>query len=299
MVPRRLHEVNDPGGHGVHAIRAYTARVKRFETGGQSPRRKATQAGILLREWRTARRLSQLDLSLMAGTSARHLSCIETGKAQPSRDMIERFVRTLELPLRECNALLVAAGYAPKYPESDLGAPELAQVQQAIELILRHQEPFPAFLLNRHWDILRANRAAHRFRELVLRGQARGHSNMIRGFFDPDGIRAAVVNWEEVASNFIGHLHDEVAAVPTDTVARALLDDVVNYPGVPDSWRTREPGTIPLPLLTVIFRVDNQEVRFFSTFTRFGTPWNVTLDDLRIECSFPADETTQDFCRAL
>jgi transcriptional regulator with XRE-family HTH domain len=256
-------------------------------------------AGLLLREWRTARRLSQLDLSLMAGTSARHLSCIETGKAQPSRDMIERFVRTLELPLRECNALLMAAGYAPKYPESDLGAPELAQVQQAIELILQHQEPFPAFLLNRHWDILKSNPAAQRVREILLQGRSGGHSNMIRTFFDPEGLRPAVVNWEDVASNFIGHLHDEVAAVPTDTVARALLDEVLSYPGVPDRLRTREPGAVPLPLLTVVFRVNDRELRFFSTFTRFGTPWNVTLDDLRIECTFPADEATKDFCREL
>lgn len=255
--------------------------------------------GILLREWRAARRVSQLDLALAAETSARHLSYIETGKAQPSRDMVMRLADALEMPLRERNALLMAAGYAPKYPETALDTPALTQVQRAIELILGQQEPYPAFLLNRHWDVLMANRAAVRINHFVLRGRASAHQNMLRRFFDPNDLRAAVVNWDEVAGDLIRHLHDEVTATPTDSITRGLLDEVLSYPGVPKRWRTRELGTRPPPLLTVVFRQDQQELRFFSTITTFGTPRDVTLDDLRIECAFPADNTTAEICRIL
>ncbi len=257
----------------------------------------AVHAGALLREWRAARRLSQLDLALEVGVSARHLSYIETGKAQPSRDMIARLADTLDMPLRERNALLMAAGYAPKYPETALGTPELAQVRRAIELILEHQEPYPAFVLNRHWDMVQANRAAARVMGFLRGGSA--HANVMRQFFDPNDVRGVVVNWEEVAGDLIRHLHDEVAAAPSDAKARALLEEVLRYPGVPSQWRTRELGAAPPPLLTVVFRKDDRELRFFSTIATFGTPRDVTLDELRIECVFPADDATAELCRAL
>jgi transcriptional regulator with XRE-family HTH domain len=241
--------------------------------------------------------LSQLALALEAGMSARHLSCVETGKAQPSRETIARLADTLEMPLRERNALLLSAGYAPEYPETDLGTPELAPVRRAIELILRHQEPYPAFVLNRRWDVLLANDAAARVAGFLIGGSA--HANMLRQFFDPADLRRVVVNWEEVTGDLVRHLHDEVAAAPSDARARALLDEVLRYPGVLAGWRTRELGAAPPPLLTVVFRKDDRELRFFSTITTFGTPRDVTLDELRIECAFPADEGTADLCRRL
>ncbi|HEX6536079.1 MAG TPA: helix-turn-helix transcriptional regulator [Gemmatimonadaceae bacterium] len=259
--------------------------------------RSAARVGALLREWRAARRLSQLDLALSAGVSARHLSCVETGKAQPSREMIARLADTLGVPLRERNALLLAAGYAPEYTETRLDAPELAQVRHAIDLIVEHQEPYPAFVLNRRWDILRTNRAAMRV-ATFLRGGIK-HDNMLRQFFDPDDLRAVVVNWEEVAANLVRHLQDEIAAAPSDAGARALLDEVLSHPGVPSRWRTRELGSPPPHLLTVVFRKDDRELRFFSTIASFGTPRDVTLDELRIECTFPADDATTELCRAL
>ncbi len=259
----------------------------------------AAHLGALLREWRAARRLSQLDLALDARVSARHLSCVETGKTQPSRDVVVRLADVLEMPLRERNALLVAAGYAPKYPETALGTPELAQVRRAIEFILNQQEPYPAFVLNRHWDVLVANRAATRVNSFVMRGRASAHRNMARQIFDPNDLRAAVVNWEEVAGDLIRHLHDVVAVTPTDAVARALLDEVLGYPGVPARWRMRELGMAPSPLLTTVLRRDGQELRFFSTITTFGTPRDVTLDELHIECCFPVDDATVELCRTL
>ena len=259
----------------------------------------AAPVGALLREWRAARRMSQLDLALEAGVSARHMSCVETGKSQPSREMVMRLADTLDMPLRERNALLVAAGYAPKYPESALATPELAQVRRAIEFILAQQEPYPAFLLNRHWDVLMANRAAQRVNAYVMRGRQSPHTNMIRQIFDPDDLRAAVANWEEVAGDLIRHLHGEVAASPTDEKARALLDEALAYPGVPARWRRRELDHAPRPLITTVLRRDDDEFHFFSTITKFGTARDVTIDELHIECCFPVDEATIAHCRRL
>ncbi|HEU5236550.1 MAG TPA: helix-turn-helix transcriptional regulator [Pyrinomonadaceae bacterium] len=265
--------------------------------GSRQPSMRAVPVGELLRQWRGARRLSQLDLALDAGISARHLSCVETGKAQPSRELIARLAETLDMPLRERNMLLMAAGYTPAYAETPLGNPELTQVRRAIDFILEHQEPYPAFVLSRCWDVLQANRAAARFENFVRGGS--NQNNMMRRFFDPKDLRSVVVNWEEVAGDLMRHLHDEIAASPSDFRMRTLLEDVLSYPGVPSHWRTRQLGAAPPPLLTVVFRKDDQEFRFFSTITRFGTPRDVTIDELRIECTFAADEATAQLCRAL
>lgn len=261
------------------------------------PRASANDVGALLREWRRVRRLSQLDLALDTGISARHLSCLETGKARPTREMVGRLADTLAVPLRERNALLLAAGFSPEYPERPLDTPELAPVRRAIDCILEHQEPYPAFVLNRCWDILQTNRAATRLGSVL--GSGRLHTNMVRRFFDPADLRAVIVNWEEVAQDLIRHLHDAVAAVRSDTRTRRLLEEVLRYPDVPPRWRTRELGMTPTPLLTVAFRKAGWDLRFFSTITAFATPRDVTLDDLRIECAFPADDATAEFCRAL
>ena len=264
-----------------------------------SPVPSPTPAGLLLREWRTARRLSQLALALDAGLSPRHLSCIETGKAQPSRGMLARLADALDMPLRERNALLVAAGYAPSYPETALGTPALAQIRRAIEFTLAQQEPYPAFLLNRYWDVLAANPAAQRVNRFVMHGRTSAHTNMLRQIFDPHDLRPAIANWEEVAGDLIRHLHHAVAAAPSDAKARALLEEVLAYPDVPPHWRSREPGAPASPLLTTVLRRDGHELRFFSTITTFGTPRDVTLDELHIECCFPVDDATGRLCRQL
>lgn len=240
-----------------------------------------------------------MDLALDAGVSPRHLSCVETGKAQPSREMVARLADALDMPLRERNALLVAAGFAPRYPETALATPELSQVRRAIEFILAQQEPYPAFVLNRHWDVLMANDAALRVNAFVMNGRASAHTNMIRQIFDPADLRGAVDNWEEVAGDLIRHLHGEVAAAPSDTAARELLDEVLAYPGVPARWRLRDVESAPTPLLTTVLRRDEHRLRFFSTITTFGTPHDVTLEELRIECCFPVDDATAALCRQL
>ncbi|HEY7638539.1 MAG TPA: helix-turn-helix transcriptional regulator [Steroidobacteraceae bacterium] len=255
-----------------------------------------THSGTLLREWRTSRRLSQLDLALEANVSPRHLSCVETGKAQPSREMITRLADALAMPLRERNALLVSAGYAPKYRESELTSPEMAPVRRAIDFILKHQEPYPAIVTNRHWEMLLTNDATARIFGFLRPGGPK-HGNVLRQIFDPQDMRSVIRNWEELAIDIIRHLHNQVAVAPSDTKARELLDEVLAYPDVPEGWRTREPGSAPQPLLHTVFGKDDLELRFFSTISTFGTPHDVTLDELRIECMFPGDDVTAEFCR--
>jgi transcriptional regulator with XRE-family HTH domain len=258
----------------------------------------SARAGELLRAWRSARRLSQLDLSLEANVSARHLSYVETGRSQPSREMVARLADALGMPLRERNALMIAAGYAPEYRETSLETPAMAPVRRALDFMLAQQEPYPALVMTRHWDVVRVNDALARVFG-ALAGRAPKHANIVRQIFDPDDMRAFVDNWEEVAGDVVRHLHEQIAAAPSDRRSRALLDEVLAWPGVPARWRTREAGSTPLPLLTTNFRSGDTVLKFFSTFATFGTSRDVTVDELRIESLFPADDATAARCRAL
>ncbi|MFC5435276.1 helix-turn-helix domain-containing protein [Rhodanobacter umsongensis] len=255
--------------------------------------------GALLREWRTVRRMSQLDLALEAGMSARHLSYVETGKAQASRELICRLADVFGMPLRERNALLLAGGYAPQYQENALAMPAMERMRQAIELIITHQEPYPAFVIDRQWNVLMANEAAVRVNRLLMDGRESRHANLLHQVFDPADFRPVIINWPEVAEKFIRHVHEQLAAVPTDRALQALLADVLGYPDVPRHWRIRDLENGPAPLLTLAFRSRRGELRFFETITTFSMPRDVTLDELRIECAFPADDHTAAVCADL
>ena len=253
--------------------------------------------GDLLREWRGARRMSQMDLALEAGVSTRHLSCVETGKARPSRELIALLAGALDMPMRDRNALLVVAGYAPGYRETALSAPEMSLVRRAIEFILAQQAPYPAFVVNRHWDVLMANDGVARVFAWLRGGVP--HGNIIRQVFDPADMRPFIENWDEVAGDLIRHLHHEVAANPSDKVCRALLAEALAYPDVPARWEHRQLGPAPMPLMTVVFRKGDRRLTFFSTLTTFGTSRDITLEEIRVECMFPADDATAAFCKAL
>jgi hypothetical protein len=208
------------------------------------------------------------------------------------------WAETLAIPLRERNALLVAAGYAPGYRDSGLAAPGLKRARSAIGLILRQQEPYPAIVVSQHWDLLAANQGAKRLFGWMLGGPP-SQLNIMKLSFDPAGVRPFVVNWEEVALDLIRRLHRDVAAAPTDTTARELLRDILAFPGLPSRWHDHEPGAPLAPLSTITYRKDGVDLAFFWTITTFGTPQDVTLDELRIECSFPGDERTGRLCREL
>jgi len=256
--------------------------------------------GRLFAEWRKTRRLSQLALASDAAISARHLSFIETGRSTPSRDMVLRLASVLEVPLRERNTLLVAAGFAPEYVESQLDAPELAAVGNALDAILRQQEPYPAVVMNRHWDIIRANTAARRF-FAHLRGDVADEDsrpNVLRMMLHPDAVRPYIANWFEVAETLVRRVHRECVGGVVDPGLRALLDEILAYPGVPDAWRKPDVGAL-LPFVPVSFVKAERRFDFFSTVTTLGTPQDITVQEIRIECFFPANAATAEAARAL
>lgn len=268
------------------------ANTSPVATGERTP---AAHVGTMLRDWRVARRMSQLDLALEANVSSRHLSFVETGRSHPSRAMVSRLADVLQVPLRARNSMLVAAGYAAGHNETSLAAPALGHIRRAVEFILRQHEPYPAYVVTRHWDVLAMNEASRLLFDFLTDGRPRP-SNMLRSVFDPDRLRPLIANWEEVAGNLVRDLHNQVATAPDDHRASTLLESVLSFPGVPARWRNREP-VAPMPILTTVYRKEGRELRFFSTITIFATPQDVTLEELRIECAFPADEATVAFCR--
>ena len=256
--------------------------------------------GALLQYWRKTRNLSQLALANEASVSPRHVCFLETGRATPSREMVLHLAHTLSVPLRERNALLTAAGYAPIYRESRLDAPQLAAVRSAIDAILAKQEPYPAVVMNRSWDIVAGNDAATRFFGMLLGGRTPPHAgNVLRLMFHPDGLRPCVVNWEAVAPALVQRLHREAIGGVLDENARTLLAEVLDYPGVPGSWRKLDASVALLPVLPVSFRHAELRFDFFSAVTVLGTPQDITLQELRIESFFPVDEATAAAARRL
>lgn len=249
--------------------------------------------GVLLRHWRTVRRVSQLDLALEAEISTRHLSCVETGRAQPSREMVLRLAEALQVPLRERNGLLIAAGYAPLYRHSVLDAPEVQAAQRAVEFLIEQLEPYPVLVVDRHWNILRMNAGAKRFLTLFPGCDSVTPLNGPRLAFHPQGLRPFIENWELVAARIIQRVHREAADNPSDENMKRFLDELLSYPDVPSRWRTLDLDGPPPPFLTINYRWKNSTLRLFSALTTFGTPLDVALQELRIESFFPADEATR------
>jgi len=261
-----------------------------------------TDVGPLLQHWRKARRLSQLALAAEAAVSIRHLCFVETGRANPSRTMVLRLAEVLDVPLRERNTLLLAAGFAPVYQESKLDAPALAAVRGALEAILAQQEPYPAVVMDRDWDIRHANKAASRFFGFLQTGHAAsppGPANVLRMMFHPDGVRRYVTNWPDVAEALVRRARREAIGGVTDERAQRILHEVLAYPGVPVSLASLD-AAVPLPpVVPVRFARGDRQFDFFSTVTTLGTPQDVTLQELRIECFFPANNATRSQSRQL
>jgi transcriptional regulator with XRE-family HTH domain len=258
--------------------------------------------GELLRHWRVRRRLSQLDLSGEAGISSRHLSFIETGRAQPSREMVLLLSRALDVPLRDRNDLLTAAGFAAMYRESGFEAPAMAQAKRALDFILKQQEPYPALVLDRYWNVLRVNDGSARFQARFLDVQEvskLGPPNAMRLMFHAHALRPHIVNWEATAASLIQWLHRDVVSGFGGEKARLLLDELLAYPDVPKQWRTLDVEASTAPFLPIEFSKGDLTLRYFTTLTSLGTPHDITLQELRIESFFPADEATEDATRRL
>ena len=209
--------------------------------------------------------MSQLDLAVEAEISSRHLSFLETGRAQPSREMVLLLSRVLEVPLRSRNELLAAAGYAPIYRETALDAPEMTQVRRALDFMLRQQEPYPALVLDRNWNVLRTNEAMNRVLGLLLGPEAaevEGPPNAMRLTFHPRGLRPAIINWEPTAAALIQWLHRDLLRTG-DVETRRLLDELLGYPDVPRQWRTLDLDASTVPFLAIEMRRD--DVRLSSS----------------------------------
>ncbi len=260
----------------------------------------ARAIGPLLQYWRKTRSLSQLALAHEADVSPRHICFLETGRAKPSREMVMLLSSVLDVPLRERNAMLLAAGFAPMYAESRLDAPELDAVQRALLAILRQQEPYPAVVMNRHWDLVQANEAARRFFGLLLGDRDEGRpANVVCLMFDPSGLRPYVDNWEHVAEALLQRVHREAVGGVPDAGTDALLAEVLAYPGVPKHLRRMNLTAPSVPVIPIRFRKGSHAFDYFSAVTTLGTPQDVTLQELRIEAFFPADATTEARARAL
>jgi transcriptional regulator with XRE-family HTH domain len=260
--------------------------------------------GPMLRTWRRRRGASQLALALQSGVSQRHVSFLESGRAKPSREMVVQLTTALDVPLRQRNTMLLAAGFAPAYRESNLGAPELTPVRQAIDRMLKQQEPYPAVVIDRLWNLQQANEAAQAFTVFLFEGPPPlpppGKSpNLLRWLLDPKALRAKVSNWEEVARYLVSTTYAEILADGGEPKALAFIEEIMAYPDVPASFRKLRFEERPAPVLTLDYIVGGKSLSVFTTIATLGTPQDVTLQEVRIECFFPADDRSDALFKSL
>jgi transcriptional regulator with XRE-family HTH domain len=252
--------------------------------------------GVLLRRWREQRRVTQTDLAVAAESSTRHLSCLETGKAEPSREMVGRLSECLEIPLRDRNMLLLAAGFAPVFSERSVT--ELEAAKAAIDSVLRSHAPYPAFAVDRHWNIVASNAALPQLYEGCSAELLRKPVNAVRLILHPDGLGGRILNFAAWRAHTISLLRQQLAA-RVDPVTKALLTEVAGYPIPPGSEPLESFGAaqrLATPLhLSTRFGV----VSFLNTLTVFGTPNDVTLSELALEMLFPADDKTVEIVKEM
>ena len=254
-----------------------------------------TTVGPLLREWRRRRRLSQMDLAADAGVSARHLSFVETGRSRPSPDVVLQLADRLEVPLRDRNHLLLAAGYAPVYDQHELDDPEMEPVREALTLILDGHDPYPAVVVDRAWEMLAANRAVNLLTAGVAPELLEPPANVLRVSLHPDGVAPRIANLGEWRAHLLERLGRQIA-LSGDPALRTLLEELEGYPAPEHDPGPNHPGrdiAVPLRLKT-----EAGELAFISTVATFGTAVEVTASELSIESFFPADRVTAETVRA-
>jgi transcriptional regulator with XRE-family HTH domain len=253
--------------------------------------------GEHLRAWRLRRRMSQLDLAGEADISTRHLSFVETGRSAPSREMVLRLAERLEIPLRERNALLVAAGFAPMYRERPLDDPALAAAREAVQLILRSHEPYPALAVDRHWNLLAYNAVVpHLLAVVADAALLQPPVNVLRLSLHPQGLAPRIVNIGQWRHHLFERLRQQIQATG-DTTLHALEQELRGYPMPADADDTRLEGEVLGIVVPLRFRTPAGVLNLISTMTIFGTPVDVTLQELALETFFPADPFTAEVLR--
>ena len=254
----------------------------------------------LLKHWRGVRRLTQIELAADAKVSARHLCFLETGRPQPSREMVQLLGSALDLPLEERNALHVAAGFVPHYGDKGLAAENLQPVRQALDFMLKQQEPYPGIVIDGHWDVRMRNQGSARLLKPFRDSYAMENGladNAMHVVFHPRGLRQFIVNWEEFARQMIQILHREVAQ--GSRAAAQLLDEIMVYPGLSADWRLLRHSQATSPVMTIQLAKGDYRLAFFSTFTTLAMPTDAALQQIKIECFFPADDATAEKARQM
>jgi transcriptional regulator with XRE-family HTH domain len=280
---------------------AFSWKIQR--TMSRNPNPSATirrdDVGELIRAWRTKRRLSQLTLALDIGVSARHLSFVETGRARPSPELLLSMSEHLDVPLRERNAMLLAAGYAPRFPETSMSSPDMASVQGALQRLLDAHDPYPGVALDRHWTVVRANQAARKMVAALPPFLTQPHLNIFRASLHPEGFAALTVNFDEWGSYLLDELQRLVAAT-TDPDMQKLAEEIAQYPNVAALKARRTAGMAPgNPLLVpCVMNIGGQHLSLFTTLATFGSPRDVTLAELTVELFYPADKASEELLRA-
>jgi transcriptional regulator with XRE-family HTH domain len=256
----------------------------------------ARPVGELLRDWRQRRHMSQLDLAVEAEISTKHLSFVETGRSAPSREMLLHLAELLEVPLRERNGLLLAAGYAPIYRERPLDDPALAAARRAVDLVLEGHEPFPAFLVDRHWTLVAANRPAQSMMAAADASLLTPPVNVLRLTLHPQGVAPAILNFTEIRTHLLARLRRQIAAT-ADPILRELLLELLALPArSDDAAPTHDYGDVVVPLR---LQTPAGVLSLFGTVTVFGAPMDVTLSELALEAFYPADAATAEILRSM
>jgi transcriptional regulator with XRE-family HTH domain len=245
-----------------------------------------------LRWWRERRGLSQLALAEKTGISQRHLSFLELDRSSPSREMVLRLAMAIDIPLRQQNALMLAAGYAPEWQQHDLSAPDLAEVTRALDFMLAQQEPYPGVVVDRHWNLLKANTGAVRLVEFLVGPIAPGAAiNLADSLVGPNALRPYLVNWSDVVRHFLRSVEVDASEDGLPQTVE-LYERLLAYEGVRSALDASPATSYPGPVLALHFRKQNISLRLFTTIATLGTPRDITLQELRVECFFPIDDST-------
>lgn len=253
--------------------------------------RNTTPVGELIRDWRQRRRLTQMDLALDAEISPKHLSFMETGRSRPSRQMVLHLAEQMEVPLRERNAMLVAAGFAPVFPERSLDAPDLAAARRAVDLVLKGHEPYPALVVDRYWNLISANAAIAPFLGAAASELLVSPVNVLRLTLHPMGLASKIVNLTEWRNHLLERLKRQIDAT-ADAALQALHDELKAYPAPPAAVGARHGDDLGGVAVPMRLQTELGVLSFIGTVTVFGTPTDVTLSELALETFFPADDFT-------
>ena len=254
---------------------------------------KKSELGDLLKQWRGLRGRSQLDISADTGISQRQISFIESGRSVPSRPTLIGIAQVLDIPLRERNALLLAAGYAPIYSDAAWNSDEMQSISKALQRMLTQHEPYPALVMDRYWNVILTNEAAPRFFNCFIDlSQRPSPRNLLHLMFDPKGMRPFIANWEALAKSLIQRVQREAVGHIIDQKTKELVADLLAYPDVEPDWKAPEASSA-LPMIPISFARDGAVLNYFSLITTVGTPQTIAAQELRVECMYPADDETE------